>query len=181
MQPVAMVVFKKIKTFEIVFSEPDKVFCSGEKVAGRVLVEVTEVTRVSSVKVLACGEAKVVWIKGPQQCKQEMEYLRYEDVLTLDDHPTAEDGSVILRPGNKYEYKFGFELPQGPLGTSFKGKYGCVDYWVKAFLDRPSCHTQEIKQHFEVMDPVDVNTPDLMVIIRSLCLCMWVLVAGTMG
>lgn len=24
-----------------------------------------------------------------------------------------EDGSVILRPGNKYEYKFGFELPQG--------------------------------------------------------------------
>lgn len=23
------------------------------------------------------------------------------------------DGSVILRPGNKYEYKFGFELPQG--------------------------------------------------------------------
>ncbi|XP_024065895.2 thioredoxin-interacting protein [Terrapene carolina triunguis] len=157
-----MVVFKKIKTFEIVFSEPDKVFCSGEKVAGRVLVEVTETTRVSSVKVLACGEAKVVWIKGSQQCKQEMEYLRYEDVLSLDDHPTDEDGSVILRPGNKYEYKFGFELPQGPLGTSFKGKYGCVDYWVKAFLDRPSCHTQEIKQHFEVMDPVDVNTPDLM-------------------
>ncbi|XP_032305043.1 thioredoxin-interacting protein, partial [Coturnix japonica] len=24
-----------------------------------------------------------------------------------------EDGSVILRPGNKYEYKFDFELPQG--------------------------------------------------------------------
>lgn len=23
------------------------------------------------------------------------------------------DGSVILRPGNTYEYKFGFELPQG--------------------------------------------------------------------
>lgn len=27
--------------------------------------------------------------------------------------PPDEDGSVILRPGNKYEYKFGFELPQG--------------------------------------------------------------------
>ncbi|TFK06685.1 protein N-terminal asparagine amidohydrolase [Platysternon megacephalum] len=92
-----MVVFKKIKTFEIVFSEPDKVFCSGEKVAGRVLLEVTEATRVSSVKVLACGEAKVVWIKGPQQCKQEMEYLRYEDVLTLDDHPPGENlGSKVV-------------------------------------------------------------------------------------
>ncbi|XP_009333568.1 PREDICTED: thioredoxin-interacting protein, partial [Pygoscelis adeliae] len=72
------------------------------------------------------------------------------------------DGSVILRPGNKYEYKFGFELPQGPLGTTFKGKYGCVDYWVKAFLERPSFPTQEIKKRFEVMDPVDVNTPELL-------------------
>lgn len=25
---------------------------------------------------------------------------------------TDTDGSVILRPGNKYEYSFGFELPQ---------------------------------------------------------------------
>ncbi|NXL40290.1 TXNIP protein, partial [Glaucidium brasilianum] len=69
---------------------------------------------------------------------------------------------VILRPGNKYEYKFGFELPQGPLGTTFKGKYGSVDYWVKAFLERPSFPTQEIKKRFEVMDPVDVNTPELL-------------------
>lgn len=52
-----------------------------------------------------------------------------------------------------------------PLGTTFKGKYGCVDYWVKAFLDRPSFPAQEIKKHFEVMDQIDVNTPDLMVII----------------
>lgn len=157
-----MVMFKKIKTFTLAFSEADKVYTSGEKVAGRVTVEVAEVTRVSSVKILACGVAKVLWIKGPQQCKQEMEYLRYEDVLTLDDHPADSDGSVILRPGNTYEYKFGFELPQGPLGTTFKGKYGCVNYWVKAFLDRPSFPTQEIKKHFEVMDQIDVNTPDLM-------------------
>lgn len=47
------------------------------------------------------------------------------NTLGTEDHPRApsdvslpffppdEDGSVILRPGNKYEYKFGFELPQG--------------------------------------------------------------------
>ncbi|PNJ22913.1 TXNIP isoform 2 [Pongo abelii] len=75
---------------------------------------------------------------------------------------SGENEMVIMRPGNKYEYKFGFELPQGPLGTSFKGKYGCVDYWVKAFLDRPSQPTQETKKNFEVVDLVDVNTPDLM-------------------
>lgn len=34
---------------------------------------------------------------------------------------------------------------------------------MKAFLDRPSQPTQEAKKNFEVMDLVDVNTPDLMV------------------
>lgn len=50
-----------------------------------------------------------------------------------------------------------------PLGTTFKGKYGCVDYWVKALLERPSFPTQQVKKRFEVMDPVDVNTPELLV------------------
>ncbi|XP_072774549.1 thioredoxin-interacting protein isoform X1 [Taeniopygia guttata] len=157
-----MVMFKKVKSFAVAFSEPDKVYCSGDKVAGRVVVEVAEVTRVSAVKVLACGVARVTWAKGPAQCRQEMEYLRFEDVLALEEQPTDEDGSVILRPGNKYEYKFGFELPQGPLGTTFKGKYGSVDYWVKASLERPACPTQQVKKRFEVMDPVDVNTPELL-------------------
>ncbi|NXG10539.1 TXNIP protein, partial [Sakesphorus luctuosus] len=106
--------------------------------------------------------------KGPAQCRQEMEYLRFEDVLALEEQPTDGDGSVILRPGNKYEYKFGFELPQGPLGTTFKGKYGCVDYWVKALLERPAYPTQQVKKRFEVMDPVDVNTPELLVSSRGL-------------
>lgn len=154
-----MVVFKKFKCFEVVFTDPEKVYCGGEKVTGKVLVEVCEVTRVTAVKLLACGVAKVVW---SQNCKQEMEYLRVEDTLHMDDQPTDSDGSVILRPGNQYEYKFGFELPIGPLGTTFKGKYGSVKYWVKAFLERPSYPAQEVRKTFEVVDFVDVNTPDLL-------------------
>lgn len=157
-----MVVFKKIKCFEVVFTEPDKVYCGGDKVTGKVLVEVCEVTRVTAVKLLACGVAKVLWSSASQHCKQEMEYLRFEDSLHMDDQPTDSDGSVILRPGNHYEYKFGFELPQGPLGTTFKGKYGSVKYWVKAFLERPSHPAQEARKKFEVVDFVDVNTPDLL-------------------
>uniref|UniRef100_A0A1W7RCL6 Thioredoxin-interacting protein n=1 Tax=Agkistrodon contortrix contortrix TaxID=8713 RepID=A0A1W7RCL6_AGKCO len=157
-----MVVFKRIKAFRVDFEEKERVYSSGEKVAGRVEVEVAEVTRVSAVRFLACGVARVLWIRGPHQCKQEVEYLRHESVLQMEDQPADKDGSVLLRPGNTYQYKFEFELPQGPLGTTFKGKYGCVDYWVKAFLDRPSFPTQEVKKPFEVMDQIDVNTPDLM-------------------
>ncbi|NXV82236.1 TXNIP protein, partial [Atlantisia rogersi] len=156
------VMFKKVKTFAVAFGEPEKVYCSGEKVAGRVVVEVTEVTRVTAVKVLACGVARVNWAKGPQQCRQEMEYLRFEDVLSLEEQPTGEQregGGGEEGAGGSGERLLPAELP---LGTTFKGKYGCVDYWVKAFLERPSFPTQEIKKRFEVMDPVDVNTPELL-------------------
>lgn len=157
-----MVVFKRCPSMEMTFSEPDKVYCPGEKVVGRVLVTVAEVTRVSAVRLLATGVAKVFWSKGSHQCKQEMEYLRIQDTLQMEDQACDTDGSVILRPGNQYEYKFSFELPQGPLGSTFKGKYGTVNYCVTIFLDRPSLPVQEVKKGFEVVDLVDVNTPDLM-------------------
>lgn len=83
---------KRVKTFQVVFTDPSKTFyCGGEKVCGRVEVEVNEVTRVSAVKVLGLGCAKVEYAKGKQRCRQEAEYLRYEEVLRLDEQPTGTD------------------------------------------------------------------------------------------
>ncbi|XP_062342798.1 thioredoxin-interacting protein-like [Osmerus eperlanus] len=155
---------KRVKTFEVVFNDPTKTFyCSGDKVAGKVVVEVSEVTRVSAMKVLGIGCAKVEYAKGKQRCREENEYLRYEEVVHLDDQPADTDGSVILRPGNKYEYMFGFELPQqGQIVSSYKGKFGYVQYYVKALMERPAQQPLECKKHFEVEEPLDVNTPDLL-------------------
>ncbi|XP_043935926.1 thioredoxin-interacting protein [Protopterus annectens] len=155
-----VVMSRKMKLFQICFSEPDKTYSSGDKVCGRVLLEVVEVMRVQVVRMQACGVASVQWSK---ECKQQVEYLRYDDVLHLEDNSTDVDGSIILRPGNKYEFKFGFELPQGPLGTSFRGKFGTVEYWVKALVERPNHPPHETLQNFEVLEPVDISTPDLMV------------------
>ncbi|KTG06116.1 hypothetical protein cypCar_00003230 [Cyprinus carpio] len=167
---------KRVKVFEIVFNDPSKTFyCSGDKVAGKILVEVLEVTRVTCMKVLGVGCAKVEYAKGKQRCREEVDYLKYEDVVHLDDHPadsskgiyayllTDTDGSVILRPGNKYEYSFGFELPQqGQLVSTYKGKFGFVQYFVKALMERPAQPAMECRKHFEVEEPLDVNTPDLL-------------------
>ncbi|XP_030267079.1 thioredoxin interacting protein a [Sparus aurata] len=155
---------KKVKTFQIILSDPCKTFyCGGDKVSGRVEVEVNEVTRVSAVKVRALGCAKVEYAKGKQRCRQEAEYLRYEEVLRLDEQPTDSDGSVVLRPGNKYQYTFGFELPQhGQLVSTYKGKFGYVHYYVKALMERPQQPILECKKAFEVEEPLDVNTPDLL-------------------
>lgn len=82
---------KRVKVFEIVFSDPSKSFyCSGDKVSGKILVEVLEVTRVTAVKVLGVGCAKVEYAKGKQRCREEIDYLKYEDLVHLDDHPAGE-------------------------------------------------------------------------------------------
>lgn len=81
---------KKVKSFQIVFTEPCKSFyCGGDAVSGRVQVEVSEVTRVSAMKLLALGCAKVEYAKGKQRCRQEAEYLRHQETLLLDGQPTG--------------------------------------------------------------------------------------------
>lgn len=79
---------KKVKTFEITFSDPSKTYySSGDKVAGTIFVEVSEVTNVSSMRVFGVGCAKVEYAKGKQRCREEIEYLKYEEVLLLNDQP----------------------------------------------------------------------------------------------
>lgn len=96
---------KKIKTFQIIFSDPTKTFyCGGEKVSGRVEVEVNELTRVTAVKVLGVGSAKVEYAKGKQRCRQEAEYLKYEEVLRLDDQPTGRGSRLKLFTGTVWAY-----------------------------------------------------------------------------
>ncbi|CAL8295879.1 unnamed protein product [Merluccius merluccius] len=155
---------KRVKTLDVIFNDPSKTFyCSGEKVAGKIIVEVTQATRVLSMRVVGVGCAKVHYTKGKQRCRQETEYLKYEEVVFLDDQPIDADGSVMLRPCNTYEYRFGFELPQeGQLVSSYKGKFGSIQYFVKASMERPGQPALECKRTFEVEEPLDVCTPDLL-------------------
>ncbi|KAM4600505.1 thioredoxin-interacting protein-like [Polymixia lowei] len=159
-----VVTAKKLKTFEVVFTDPSRsYYCSGDKVAGRVEVEVWELTRVSALRVHGVGCAKVEYIKGKQKCREEIEYLKYEDTVHLDQQPTDPDGSITLRPGNRYEFMFGFELPPpGRLVSSYKGKFGYVRYYVRAVMERPSQNAVQCERAFEVEEPLDVNTPDLL-------------------
>lgn len=54
------------------------------------------------------------------------------------------------------------------LVSSYKGKFGYVHYYVKAQMERPHQPTLECKKSFEVEEPLDVNTPDLLVSSRKL-------------
>ncbi|GCB82771.1 hypothetical protein scyTo_0023779, partial [Scyliorhinus torazame] len=72
------------------------------------------------------------------------------------------DGSVFLQPDKMYEFSFAFQVPEGPLPPSFKGKYGGVCYLITAYVDREKLPTLEVSKSFEVVEPIDVNTPTLL-------------------
>lgn len=89
------VLTKKPKTFEVQFNDPNKcVYSGGDKVAGRVIVEVAEVVHISAVKLFGIGCAKVDYNKGKIHCRDEIEYLKYEEILHLDHQPTGETNFV---------------------------------------------------------------------------------------
>lgn len=80
---------RRLKSFQIVFDDSKSFYCGGDRLSGRVQVEVNEVTRVSALRFLALGCAKVEYAKGKQRCRQEAEYLRHEAILRLRDQPTG--------------------------------------------------------------------------------------------
>ncbi|KAJ7311357.1 hypothetical protein JRQ81_006973 [Phrynocephalus forsythii] len=53
-----------------------------------------------------------------------------------------------------------------PLATSFTGKYGSIQYCVKATLERPVAPSQTVKREFQVISHIDVNSPVLLSPVR---------------
>lgn len=49
------------------------------------------------------------------------------------------------------------------LVTSFEGKHGSVRYCIKATLHRPWVPARRARKVFTVIEPVDINTPALLV------------------
>lgn len=74
-----------------------------------------------------------------------------------------DNGEVTVLPAGKHEFPFSFQLPEETLVTSFEGKHGSIRYWVKVKLHRPWATVRKIKKEFTVIEPIDINTPALLV------------------
>ncbi|XP_074540074.1 thioredoxin-interacting protein-like [Halichoeres trimaculatus] len=157
----------KLKVFRILFSDPGRSFySSGEKLSGSVQLEAAQSCKVSHLTVTAAGCARVDHRGGKNRKNrsQEVEYLKYEEELRLEEELSRDsDGYFLLQAGKTYNFLFGFELPPaGRLVSSYKGKFGYVRYYVRAVLDRPSQNALQCEQEFEVEEPLDINIPDLL-------------------
>ncbi|XP_003816822.1 arrestin domain-containing protein 4 isoform X3 [Pan paniscus] len=159
----------RVKSLGLVFEDERKgCYSSGETVAGHVLLEASEPVALRALRLEAQGRATAAW--GPSTCPRasasaaalavfsEVEYLNVR--LSLREPPAGE-GIILLQPG-KHEFPFRFQLPSEPLVTSFTGKYGSIQYCVRAVLERPRVPDQSVKRELQVVSHVDVNTPALL-------------------
>uniref|UniRef100_A0A2K6GTE9 Arrestin domain containing 4 n=1 Tax=Propithecus coquereli TaxID=379532 RepID=A0A2K6GTE9_PROCO len=156
----------RVKNLGLVFEDERKgCYSSGETVAGHVLLEAAEPVALRALRLEAQGRATAAW--GPSAgvsaatpaAASEVEYLNVR--LSLQEPPAGE-GIILLQPG-KHEFPFRFQLPSEPLVTSFTGKYGSIQYCVRAVLERPKVPDQSVKRELQVVSHIDVNTPALLI------------------
>ncbi|CAN9514408.1 unnamed protein product [Ophioblennius macclurei] len=161
----------KLRLFQLHFSNPGRSFyCSGDKLSGSVVLEAAQPCKLTGLTVTAAGCASVDPRGGGGRGKklgkggQQVEYLKYEEEVRLEEELSQDsDGSFLLPAGKTFHFLFGFELPPaGRLVSSYKGKFGSVRYYVRAELQRPSLHAMKCEREFEVEEPLDVNRPDLL-------------------
>ncbi|XP_039886927.1 thioredoxin-interacting protein-like [Simochromis diagramma] len=154
----------RLRLFRVVFSEPGRAFySSGDKLSGSVQLEAEQPCRVDGLRVTAAGCARVQPRKKRGR-SQEVEYLKYDEDVRLEEALSPDsDGCFLLPAGKTFSFQFGFELPPpGCLVSSFRGKLGSVRYYVRAELRRPSEHALQCEKEFEVEEPLDVNRADLL-------------------
>ncbi|KAM4709175.1 arrestin domain-containing protein 2 isoform 2-T2 [Discoglossus pictus] len=139
------------------------VYTPGELVTGQVVLELCKELRVTALEVCARGLATVHWLETRSIGMNTVysDFTAYETYLRRRQHLIRDNGTLTVLPAGRHEFPFTFQLPE-TLVTSFEGKHGNVRYWVKAKLHRPWSTVKKTKKEFTVIEPIDINTPDLL-------------------
>ncbi|XP_038602359.1 arrestin domain-containing protein 4 [Tachyglossus aculeatus] len=147
---------EKVKSLGLLFEDERKNgYAAGDTVAGHVLLEATEPLACRALRLEAVGGARA---RGRARAPTgEVPCLSVRRSLG---EPGPGEDVILLQPG-KHEFPFSFQLPAEPLVTSFTGKYGSIQYWVRAILERPLAPDQSVKRELQVINHIDVNTPAL--------------------
>ncbi|KAF6731912.1 Thioredoxin-interacting protein [Oryzias melastigma] len=156
----------KPRLFRLVLSDPLRPsYSSGDKVSGLVQLEAAAPCRLTRLRVTAAGCARVERRGGSKRSRvQEVEYLKCEEEVRLEEELSADsENCFLLPPGKTFSFQFGFELPPpGHLVSSYRGKFGSVRYYIHAELQRPNQDPLHCEQEFEVQEQLDVNQTHLL-------------------
>ncbi|XP_068090049.1 arrestin domain-containing protein 2 isoform X2 [Hyperolius riggenbachi] len=156
--------FSKITDFSVeLCPSAYGVYTAGELLTGQVVVELCKDLKISALEVCARGLATVHWLETRSIGMNTVysDFTAHETYLRKRQHLIRDNGTLSVLTAGKHEFPFTFQLPEN-LVTSFEGKHGCVRYWIKAKLHRPWATVKKTKKEFTVIEPIDINTPDLL-------------------
>ncbi|NP_001017785.1 uncharacterized protein LOC550482 [Danio rerio] len=136
-------------------------FSNGDTLAGRVIVEVSKQTKITSLTVQAKGKANVAWTEthGEESVTywdKEKYFSQTQSVLPED----KADGSVTLVAG-RHVFPFAFQLPNQSLPSSFKGVHGKIHYRLMAKLSRSFRAASKAEAKFTFVARADYDTSTL--------------------
>ncbi|XP_063051329.1 arrestin domain-containing protein 3-like [Engraulis encrasicolus] len=114
----------------------DNTFSGGDRISGRVTLEVRKEMKINSFSVRAEGKASVMWTEFYGQIfvvfHDKETCLQLETIFIQKENT---DSDVI--PPGCHVYPFTFQLPQQEMPSSFKTCTGKVVYFIEAEVKRP--------------------------------------------
>ncbi|XP_071112726.1 arrestin domain-containing protein 2-like [Haliotis cracherodii] len=155
----------KLQEFCIRLDNSRTVYTSGEVVSGVVVVTISEPMKMRGIRVTFQGKAGVNWKETANQDDDDSKktvvvhfnaeeiYINHRKLLWGED--SDKDFSAHL-PAGHYEFPFSVPLPKN-LPCSFEGDHGCVNYKVKATIDKPWKRDHNVKIFFTVLGMYDLN------------------------
>ncbi|KRX68921.1 Arrestin domain-containing protein 2 [Trichinella sp. T9] len=149
-----------IERFDIVFDNADVVYFAGQKLAGKIVLELLEATNVNEILIELRGSAKTYWTKhsgGSRKHYRDTEPYFCEQFNTNYTKPNRLGGKDIPLGKGKHEIPFFYRLPEN-LPSSFEGDFGYTRYTCKATIERPWESDLICKKAFTVVG--DENLPE---------------------
>ncbi|EFP13090.1 hypothetical protein CRE_07681 [Caenorhabditis remanei] len=122
------------------------VYQPGDKVSGKVTLEVTKPLKARSVMINWWGFSRTMGITLTQ-------FSRRSFVLGTEIAWVSKGGEDKI-PCGKHEYPFSFSLPKG-VPPSYKSLFGKTKYRVKVVIDRPWKLKTKVKKEFTVATTAD--------------------------
>jgi hypothetical protein len=149
--------------FQIIFENPMKVFFSGQTIAGRVLVNLSEQKKLAKIKVQLVGRGEVHWTESRREHRRDSRGENYSE--EVHDHYRSNESyleqEAVVYHGPSLQagthiFPFSFLLPSN-LPSSFESKVGHVRYYLKADIVRDWMWNHKVKQHITVNGILDLN------------------------
>ncbi|XP_065224217.1 arrestin domain-containing protein 1-like isoform X2 [Planococcus citri] len=153
-----------VKTLDIIWNKPDKVYYPGEMVSGRVRLVVDSAKKIRAVDFKLKGKAECKWdeqetyrdregrSRSRKVCRKSSEtYVKTEQCLV------GGKDKFKLAAG-EHIYPFCVTLPIC-APASFSGSYGGVSYYARVKIDITKNKSSDKKErtYFNVLDPLNLN------------------------